>query len=119
LWLFPGCEMATLGEPTVMNEFGIRFLCPAPRCRIDLVGEGAHRDGDLDASHVEETTGWEVRVVPVESRRRERGVGQPIERDIVEHIVLGQPLRLSIEYAADHLLGARVMINHPGCEADG
>src|SRR4030095_7729810 len=35
-------------------------------------------------------------VVPVELRRRYRSVGEPIERDVVEHLILGEgPLGLS------------------------
>ena len=34
-----------------------------------------------------------VRVVPVETRRGDRGVRQPVERDVIEHVVLRQTLR--------------------------
>ena len=49
--------MPQSGRPfqlVVVDKFGIRALRPAPRSRIDLVGEGTHGNRDLDAPHVEE-----------------------------------------------------------------
>jgi hypothetical protein len=36
------------GKLVVINELGIRSLCPTPRGCIDLIGKGTHgkRDGD-------------------------------------------------------------------------
>ena len=77
--------MTALVELVVMDEFGIRPLCPAARGRIDFVGEGAHGDRDRDAPDVEEASSRRnLRGVPVEARRGDRGVRQPIERDVVE-----------------------------------
>ena len=36
-----------------MDEFGIRLLRPAPRSRIEFVGEDAHGDRDVDALDIE------------------------------------------------------------------
>ncbi|HEX5500174.1 MAG TPA: hypothetical protein VFX03_13140, partial [Thermomicrobiales bacterium] len=55
---------------------------------------------------------------PVESRRRDRGVRQPVERDIVENVVAREPLSLSFEDASDELVAARVVVEHPGGQAD-
>ena len=54
---------------------------------------------------------------PVEARRGDRRVRQPIERDVVEDIVPGQPLRLSVEDAGDHTVTADVVIQNPGRKA--
>src|SRR5262245_57238793 len=44
LGLFPGREVAASVELVVVDEFGIRPLCPAPRGLIELVWKGAHGD---------------------------------------------------------------------------
>src|SRR5690242_13960344 len=80
LRLFPGREVPAFGELVVMDEVGIGPRRPATRSRVDLVREDAHGDRDLDAPGVEEASGRMVRVIPVEARRGERGVGQPVER---------------------------------------
>src|SRR5215472_11912391 len=116
--LFPGREVATLGKVVVVDQLGIRLLRPTARRRIDLVRERAHSHRDLDAPHVKEAARRRVHIVPVKPRRRDRRVCQPIERDVIEHIVARQPLGLAVEDAGDHLLAARIMINHPGCQAD-
>ena len=48
LRLFPGRKVAAFLHLVVMNQFGIRPLCPTLRRWTDLVGEDAHgnRDGD-------------------------------------------------------------------------
>src|SRR4051794_31420601 len=108
LRLFPGREVAAFFEAVVVNQFGIRLLCPAPGGCVDLVGEGADGNRDLDAHGVEEAARRMVRVVPIELRRGDRGVRQPIERDVVEDVVSRQSLSLSVKDAGDHFLAARV-----------
>src|SRR4051812_38558619 len=103
LRLLPGREVGALRELVVVNEFWVRFLCPAPRGRIDLVGEGAHSDRDLDAPYVEEAPCRQVvRGVPVEARGRDRGVGQPVERDVIEYVVRREAFGPASESAGDH-----------------
>src|SRR5882724_7866944 len=41
LRLFPCGEVPAFGQSIVINELGIRFLCPATRGSVDLVGKGA------------------------------------------------------------------------------
>jgi Pyridine nucleotide-disulphide oxidoreductase, dimerisation domain len=69
LRLFPGGEVTAFGEPVVMDQLRVGPLGPAPRRRVELVGEDAHGDRDLDAPGVEEASRWMVRVVPVKARR--------------------------------------------------
>src|SRR5215831_7344345 len=96
LGLFPGGEVAAFGHLVVVDQLRIGLLCPAPRRLIKLIGEGAHGDRNLDAPGVEEASRGMVRVVPVEARRGDRGVGQPVERDVVEDVVPRQALRLPV-----------------------
>ena len=83
--------MAAFGDLVVVDELGIRPLRPTPRSRVDLVGEDAYRDRDLDAPGVEEASRRMMCVVPVQARRGDRGVRQPVERDVVEDVVLVRP----------------------------
>ena len=79
--------MAAAIEPVVMDEVvGIRALCPAPRGLIELIGEDADRERDGNVFGVEKGR----LVLPVETRRRDPGVGQPVERDVVEDVVSGE-----------------------------
>src|SRR5262245_18627449 len=119
LRLLPRREVGALVELVVVDEVRIGLLRPTARSRVDLVREDAHSYRDLDAPGVEEASRRLVRIVPVEARRGDCRVGDPVERDVVEDVALRQPLGLSIEDAGDHLLAARVVVNHPGCEADG
>src|SRR5215471_12594636 len=67
LRLFPRRKMGTLREPVVVDELGISLLSPTLRCLVNLFGEGAHGDRDLDASRVEEASSQIVAGVPVEA----------------------------------------------------
>src|SRR5262249_27513791 len=112
--LFPSREVTTLGSLVVVDQLGIGLLGPALRGSVDFVWESRHGNWDLDATHVEEAgTARMVGVVPVESRRRDRRVGEPIQRYVVEHVVGRQALRRSGKGACDHLLAAVVMVDHP------
>ena len=46
--------MSALGQLVVVDQFGIRLLCPAPRGWIELVREDAHGNRDADAFDAEE-----------------------------------------------------------------
>ena len=97
LRLLPGGEMSALRKLVVVDELGIGLLGPALRRLVDLVREGADGDRDLDAPDVEEAARGDLRVVPVEARRGDRRVRQPVERDVVEDVVRRQALLLSVE----------------------
>lgn len=52
--MFPRSKVAPFVELVVMDEFGIRLLCPAPWSGIELVREDAHRRRDNDVFDGEE-----------------------------------------------------------------
>src|SRR5580704_11681270 len=80
LRLFPRSEVTAFVELVVVDKLGIGLLCPASRSSIDFVGEGAHGHRDLYVSDVEEAAARRnLRGVPVEACRGNRGVRQPIE----------------------------------------
>src|SRR4030095_7305629 len=83
LRLFPGREMATFVELVVMDELGIRPLCPGPRRGIDLVWENADGDWDRDVFGVEKGQ----LVFPIETCRRNCGARHAVERDVVQDVV--------------------------------
>src|SRR5262245_1052423 len=82
LRLLPRGEVSSLVEPVVVDELGKGLLRPASRRLVELVGERAHGDRDLDALDVEERQ----LALPEEPGRRDARVGQPAEGDVVEHI---------------------------------
>src|SRR5262245_32426141 len=98
-----------------MDEFGISPLGPTPRSGVDFVWQDAHRNRDGDIFDIEEGEA----VFPIESSGRHRGAGQPIEGDVVEDVVAGEALRLTVEDARDELVTANVVIEYPCREADG
>src|SRR5450755_1683161 len=109
LRLFPRSKVSAFREPVVVNQFGIGFLGPALRGLIDLVRKGAHRNRDGDVPGGEKST----LIFPVETSRRDRGICQPVERDVIEDVVSRQALGLTIENACDERLTARVVIKDP------
>jgi hypothetical protein len=102
-----------------MNELRIGSFCPTPRGCIDLVRKGAHGSRDRDTFRGKKGQ----LAFPVESSRRDRRIRQPLERDILEDVVWRQALRrqavtLTVEDSCDERLTARVVVDHPGGEAD-
>ena len=87
--LFPGREVPALVERVVVDQLRVGTLGPAARCLILLAGEHADRHGHRNPLGVEEA----ALVFPIEARRRDARVGQPVERDVVEHLVARQLTR--------------------------
>jgi hypothetical protein len=85
---------------------------------IELVGEDADGERNGDVLGVEE-----VRLVlPVQTGRGNSGVGQPVERDVVEDVVSGEGApQVSLEGLFDEpwLAGAVAVVKHEGREIDG
>src|SRR5215831_2348999 len=75
LRLFPGGEVAALVDLVEVDELRVGPLGPAPRRLILLAREDAHGHRDGDALGVEEAT----LVLPVETRRGDPGVREPVE----------------------------------------
>src|SRR3954470_22573271 len=97
-----------------MDELGVGLLCPTPRNLIEIVRKDAHRYRDGDTLRVEEAE----LVFPIETSRRDPRVRQPIERDVVEDVVSGKALGLTVEDACDERHAGRVVVDHPGGQAD-
>jgi hypothetical protein len=93
---------------------GIGLFSPLLRRRTDLLREGAHRDRDLDPLRREEGQ----LVFPVQTSRRYRRVGQPVECDVVDDILSRQALGDAVEHPRDLPIGPDVVIEDPRGQAD-
>ena len=51
--MFPRSKVSTFVELVVVDQFGIRPLCPTARAQIDLVRKGAYGNRDGDAFDIE------------------------------------------------------------------
>src|SRR5437667_7350755 len=95
-WLFPSRKVPAFGDLVVMDEFGIRPLCPASRGWIEFVREDAHGNRDGDAFRIEIPF---APILPVETGARKRRVRQPGDCDVVEDVVAREALGLSLKDA--------------------
>src|SRR4030095_8589004 len=108
LWLFPRREMSAFVVLVVVNELGIRPLRPAPRGWIEFVREDAHGNRDGDALDIEKPEF--APKLPIETGARERRVGQPGDRDVVEDVIAREAGGFSCKDACDQIVAARVVI---------
>src|ERR1700732_2875583 len=93
----------------VVDEFGIRLLSPTLRSLIQLVRENtySHRDGDPFGPEERHLV---LKCFPIEARPRNRGFGQPGDRDVVQDIIARKAFGLAVEDTRDHCQTARVVI---------
>ena len=75
--------MAAFIHAVVIDEIGIGSLGPTSRGFILLAGEDCYGHRDLDTFGVEKA----ALVFPIETRRSNPRVRQPIKRDVVENLV--------------------------------
>src|SRR4051812_21614854 len=102
----------------VVNEIRICPFRPTAGSRVEHVRKDAarNRNGRGDALDIEERL---TPVLPIETTARNPRVRQPGDRDVVEDVVARQALRLSLKYARDQLIAARVVVEEVRREADG
>src|ERR1700722_5252068 len=115
LWLFPGRKVAADVVLLVIDQFGIRFFRPALRRCIDLVRKGAHANGDSHALDVEKTE----LILPIKARRGDSRLREPVQRDVIEHVVARKAAGVSEKGWGDHLVTVLVVIENPGSKANG
>ena len=122
--MFPDREVAAFINLVVINQLVIRALCPTPRVFIVFARKDGHRsrDGDVDGVVKADL------IFPIETSGRNRGIGQPVERDIVEDVVACEVTRgVSIDRAPEYGRGDRrrrlgitvAVVKKLGCQADG
>src|SRR5882762_9575143 len=98
-----------------MDEFGVRFLYPATRSGVDLIGINAdgNRDGDV-------LRGEKGKLVfPIQTSRRDRRVRQPVEDDVVENVISRKALGLAGKDARHERLTGFVVVEYLGRQTDG
>ena len=121
LRLFPRRKVPAFLDLVVMDEFGIRPLCPTPRGLILLARKDAHGYRNGDALGVEKA----AFIFPVETRRRDSRVRQPITRDVVEELVtreFARGARGPVQSRGDRrgrLAFSIIVVEKPGGQADG
>src|SRR5262249_14523074 len=114
LRLLPGCEVAALGDPVVINELRIRSLSPAPRRLIQFVRKRGNCSWDLDVFWRKEREF----AFPIQASRRNRRVREPVQGDVVEDVVARKSLSLTVEYTRHERHTGRVVVEHPGGHPD-
>src|SRR5262249_37398065 len=121
LRLLPGSEVAAPVDFVEINEVRVGLLRPAARRLILLAGKDGHGNWDRDPLRVEEA----ARVFPIEARRRDSRVRQPVERDVVEDLVTRQLTRGTRrpvkrrDNCRSRLAVSIVVIEKPGGQANG
>src|SRR5688572_2959223 len=98
-----------------MNQLWVRPLRPAERRAVNLVGKDAHSDRDRNVRSIKKRQF----VFPIETGRRDCRARQPEKGDGIEHIVSGQTCNFAVKSTRDELQTARVVVEHPGGQADG
>src|SRR3954454_5475241 len=114
LRLFPCREMPADGHLVVVDELGVSLLCPTPRHPIELAREDAHCNRERDALGAEEGQ----LVFPIEAFRRDPGGRQPVVGNVVEHVVSGKALGLTVEDTGDQRQASGVVVKQPGGQAN-
>src|ERR1700746_2482690 len=123
LRLFPSGIVPAFIERVVINKVVIGPLGPTPRRFIVLAGKDAYGSRDGDVGGVVEAN----LIFPIETSRRNRRVRQPIESDVVEHVIsCKRSCGVSILRAPEHgrgdcrrrLCPTVTVVNKPGCQPD-
>src|SRR5262249_58942170 len=112
--LLPRGEVSPFRVPLIVDQLGVGLFDPTPRGRTYFIREHTHDRGDGDAFRFKE---GEL-VLPIETRRRNTRVRQPVERDVVENVVPREALGLTVEEACDQLIAPDVVVEDPGREAN-
>src|SRR5438128_10618673 len=106
--------MSALVDFVVVDEVAVRSLDPAPRRAKDLVREDREGRWNGDLALVDDAG-----VLPVEPCSGGAGVREPVEGDVVEDVVSCEiALGLPCKDVCDLLVTARVVVDHPGSQAD-
>src|SRR5689334_14428906 len=92
LRLLPGGEVAAAVDLVPVDEVAEGSLAPAARCAVDLGGEDGHGDRHPRDRYGVERAAARLRPLPVRTGGRRTGVGEPVERDRGQDLVIGEDL---------------------------
>src|SRR5437762_9373882 len=92
LGLFPGREVAALVDGVEVDDVRVARLDPAARRPPDLAWERREAERDRRRRQGLLARGRGVRAVglPIRPRRGRAGARQPVQRDVVEHVLTGE-----------------------------
>src|SRR5579871_2464473 len=106
LRLLPRCKMAANVVLLVIDELWIRVFRPAPWGLVEFVRECAHTHRYAHAFDVEKIEF----IFPVEARRRDAGVREPVERGVVEVIVGRDAARMPEKRPRKQLVAVLIVV---------
>ena len=116
--------MAAAADLVEVREGGIDLLDPAPRGFKELATECREGDRERDwrrAWPASRATGLGPSCFPVPPGGRGATALQPVQRDVVDDVFLGEIAHgLAIDKrAGDLVVAVRVVVEHPGRQPDG
>src|SRR5215218_3600596 len=113
-------RLTRLVDLVEVDQVGVGLLGPAPRGLVLLAGKDGHGNRDGDALGVEKATP----IFPIEPRRRDPRVRQPIKRDVVEDLLprqFARGARGPVQSRGDRsgrLAVSIIVVEKPGGQAD-
>src|SRR5262245_64451502 len=81
--LLPRGKVSAFRVPLIVDQLRVGLFDPTPRGRTYFIREHTHGRRDGNAFRCKESE----LVLPIETRRRNTSVRQPVERDVVENVV--------------------------------
>src|SRR6185295_4854725 len=99
-----------------MNELRIGAFSPTPGRHINIIWKGSncYRDADILRSEKRQLGP----VFPVETRRRDAGLRQPVKSNVVEDVVFRQAFGLTVKYARHHCETPWIVVEYPGSQSN-
>ena len=119
LRLFPGREMSAFVDLMEVDEIAIGAPRPCLRSSIDIIWKYRDCDRERDVAGLLRSRNNDAAsraVLPVQACRRGRGICQPIQRDVIQHVVFRRGL---FGIVAIRPLREARMHENPRCQARG
>src|SRR5262249_54856935 len=114
-WLFPGCKVSAFVVLFIVDQFGIRALCPTPWSSIEFVRKDAYGNRYGNAFGIEISFSP---IFPVKAGTRKRRVREPCNGNVVKNVVASEARGFSRKDTRDQLIAARVVVKEIGRQAD-
>src|SRR5215467_5326611 len=116
LGLFPGGEMSAFVDLVEVSQVAIGAPGPCFGSPIDIIWKYGDCDRECDIAGLlsgRNNNAASRAILPVQPRRRGRSVGQPVQRDVIQHVVFRRRL---LRIVAICPLRETWMHQYPGCK---